>query len=287
VTFIQFKICCCVQNFIEIGWFFTEIWRYNDFQNGGRPPPWNCFTIIRDHPRSLCCWPHLPVKFSCQSDTHIWRYSYLNSDHQNGNFVGLWTAKCYYSSSRPPKGTSLRKSASFKLSTVKIRWGVWPVGELTESVTDTHTDRQTHTGKFIFCPCTALDRQKVQIRWYGECNHVASVTNHDHMIKACIRYWLRGYWLRGCGYVVAVFDLSKKKQWEATAALQPTAALLRRSSEPLPPSSYLSVSARVLGILLLKLNVSTYDASALLTYNNWNGHWAIPVTVSAFVFFFS
>jgi len=54
------------------------------------------------------------------------------------------------SSSRPPKGTSLRKSASFKLSTVKIRWGVWPVGELTESVTDTHA----HTGKFI-----ALDRQ--------------------------------------------------------------------------------------------------------------------------------
>ena len=22
VTFIQFKICCCVQNFVEIGWFF-------------------------------------------------------------------------------------------------------------------------------------------------------------------------------------------------------------------------------------------------------------------------
>jgi len=31
---------------------------------------------------------------------------------------------------------------SFKLSTVKIRWGVWPVSELTQSVTDTHT--QTH-----------------------------------------------------------------------------------------------------------------------------------------------
>jgi len=29
--------------------------------------------------------------------------------------------KCNYSSSRPPKGTSLRKSASFKLSAVKIR----------------------------------------------------------------------------------------------------------------------------------------------------------------------
>jgi len=30
---------------------------------------------------------------------------------------------------------------------------------LTERVTDTQTDTQTHTGKFIFCPCTALDRQ--------------------------------------------------------------------------------------------------------------------------------
>ena len=57
VTFNQFKICCCVQNFMKIRWFFTEIWRYNDFQNGGRRPSWNCFTTIRDHPRSLCCWP--------------------------------------------------------------------------------------------------------------------------------------------------------------------------------------------------------------------------------------
>ena len=63
---------------------------------------------------------------------------------QNWGFGGLWTTKCDYSSSRPPKGSSLRKSASFKLSTVKIRWGVWPVGELTESVTDTHTHTHTH-----------------------------------------------------------------------------------------------------------------------------------------------
>jgi len=62
VTFIQFKICCCVQNFMKIALFFAEIWWYIDFQNGGRPPSWNCFTAIRDHPRSLCCWPQLPVK---------------------------------------------------------------------------------------------------------------------------------------------------------------------------------------------------------------------------------
>jgi len=50
------------------------------------------------------------------------------SGPQSGFFFGggdFWTPKCDYSSSWPPKGTSLRKSASFKLSTVKIRWGVW------------------------------------------------------------------------------------------------------------------------------------------------------------------
>jgi len=106
-------------------------------------------------------------QISCQSDTQIWRYSYLNflaylawnaySGPQNGVFGRLWTPKYDYSSSRPPKGTSLRKSPSFKLSTLKIRWGVWPVGELTESVTDRHT--HTCTGEFIFCRCIALDRQ--------------------------------------------------------------------------------------------------------------------------------
>jgi len=166
VTFVQFKICCCVQNFMKIGWFFTEIWRYIDFQNGSRPPSCNCFTTIRDHLRSLCCWLQLPVKFhvnlihrSEDIATIFDFFAYLAwnaySGPQNGGFGGLWTPKCDYSSSRPPKGTSLRKSASFKLSAIKIRWGVWPVGKLTESVTDT----QTHTGKFILCPCIALDRQ--------------------------------------------------------------------------------------------------------------------------------
>jgi len=90
----------------------------------------------------------------CQCDTEIWRYSYLNFSHiwlempiqaPKWGFWGLWTPKCDYSSTKPPKGTSLCKSASFKPSTVKIRWGVWPVGELTESVTDTHTHTHTHT----------------------------------------------------------------------------------------------------------------------------------------------
>jgi len=137
---------------MKIGWFFTEIWRYIDFQNGGHPPSWNCFTKIRDHPRSLLL-AAAACQISCQSDTQIWRYSYLNFSLRppKWGFWRTWTHKCDYSSSRPPKGTSLRKSASFKLSTVKIHWGVWPVGELTESATDTHTDRQTDTHSLTHC----------------------------------------------------------------------------------------------------------------------------------------
>jgi len=30
VTVIGFTICCDVSNFIKIGLFFTEIWRFND-----------------------------------------------------------------------------------------------------------------------------------------------------------------------------------------------------------------------------------------------------------------
>jgi len=37
-TAIWFTNYCSVPNFIKIGRFFTEIWRFYDLQNGGRPP---------------------------------------------------------------------------------------------------------------------------------------------------------------------------------------------------------------------------------------------------------
>jgi len=66
----------------QLSFLFTEIWRYIDFQNGGRPPSWNCFTTIRDHPRSLYCWPQLPVKFDVNlihrsADIAIWIFRIL------------------------------------------------------------------------------------------------------------------------------------------------------------------------------------------------------------------
>jgi len=114
VTFIQFKICCCVQQFHENPMIFAEIWRYNDIQNGGCPPSGNCFATIRDHPRSLCRWPQLLVKFHVNliHRSEEW-YSYLNFSHiwlemlirapKMGVFGGLWTPKCDYSSSGPQK----------------------------------------------------------------------------------------------------------------------------------------------------------------------------------------
>ena len=111
VTFIQFKICCCGQNFMKIRWFFTEIRRYIDFQNGGRPPSWNCFTMIQDHQRSFCCWPQLPVKFHVNlihrsEDIAIWIFRIFGLKclfSPKMVFWGLWTPKCDYSLPRPQK----------------------------------------------------------------------------------------------------------------------------------------------------------------------------------------
>jgi len=152
-TVQNLKICCGVQNFMKIGLFLTEIWRYIDFQNCCRPPSWNCFTTIRDHPRSLLL-AAAACQISCQSDTQIWRYSYLNFSHiwlempiqaPKMRFLGDFGPLNVIIHHRyPQKAHPCVNPRLFKLSTVKIRRGVWPVGELTESVTDTHTQTQVN-----------------------------------------------------------------------------------------------------------------------------------------------
>jgi len=87
----------------------------------------------------------------CQSDTQIWIYiaiwffSHIRLEMpiqtpKIGVLRDFGPLNVIIHHRDPQKDTPLRKSASFKLSTVKIRWGVWPVGELTESVTDTQTN---------------------------------------------------------------------------------------------------------------------------------------------------
>jgi len=52
----------------------------------------------------------------------------------------LFSSACDYRYRDPQKAhPCVNLRLLIKLSTVIIRWGVWPVGELTESVTDTHT----------------------------------------------------------------------------------------------------------------------------------------------------
>ena len=67
VTVTRFNIWWNIPNFIKIGRFFTEIWRYNDFQNGGRPP--SCILKI-------CSFCHaafvgMPFCFRIQNFTEI------------------------------------------------------------------------------------------------------------------------------------------------------------------------------------------------------------------------
>jgi len=37
VTVIEVPICCCVPDFIEIGLFHVQIWRFHDFRDGKSP----------------------------------------------------------------------------------------------------------------------------------------------------------------------------------------------------------------------------------------------------------
>jgi len=48
------KICVRILNFVQFGRFVAELWRYNDFQNGGRPPCW-IFEIWHFHHRTFLC----------------------------------------------------------------------------------------------------------------------------------------------------------------------------------------------------------------------------------------
>jgi len=63
VTVIGFNIWCSVPNFIKIGRFLTEIWRFNDFKNGGRPPSLICCDVTILHRRTHFRCPNIVLKF--------------------------------------------------------------------------------------------------------------------------------------------------------------------------------------------------------------------------------
>ena len=84
------ELCCWIAKCQSR--FITETWWYIDFENGVWPPSGNYFTTLQDRPRSLCCWPQLPVKF------------HINLIHRSED-IAIWTfcifgLKCPF---RPPK----------------------------------------------------------------------------------------------------------------------------------------------------------------------------------------
>jgi len=48
------KICVRILSFVKFGQVAAEIWRYNDFRNGGRPPCW-IFEIEHFHHLTVMC----------------------------------------------------------------------------------------------------------------------------------------------------------------------------------------------------------------------------------------
>ena len=67
VTVIGFNIWCSVPNFIKIGRSLTEIWRFNDFQYGGRPPSWifeNLQFLSCSHRRHTVLLSHIKFRWN-------------------------------------------------------------------------------------------------------------------------------------------------------------------------------------------------------------------------------
>ena len=118
-------------------------------------------------------------KISCQFDTQIWRYSCLNFSHIWLE-IPIQAPKMGVLGDFGPLNVIIHHRdphilASFKLSTVKIRWEVWHVGELTESVTDTQTHKQVNN-YILSMHCITLDRQLqsliyLRFQWIRLYNH--------------------------------------------------------------------------------------------------------------------
>ena len=147
-------------SFRHQSYLYAEIWRYIDFQNGGRPPYQNCFTTIRDHSRSLCCWPQLSVKFHVNlihrsEDIAVCIFRIFGLKFlfrliaQNGGF-GDFVPLNVIIHHRVPQKAHPCVNLRLLSQAINCKNLLRGLGELTESVTDT----------FIFCPCIALDRQK-------------------------------------------------------------------------------------------------------------------------------
>ena len=93
----------------------------------------NCYLVTLDHPRSLLHGPNIVLKFHVNRftifrDMAIWKFCKFGLKRlfppPKFTFLRVLTPKHYFSSSRPPKGTSLAETASYEPLSVAIGRGV-------------------------------------------------------------------------------------------------------------------------------------------------------------------
>jgi len=154
VTFTQFKICCCVQNFVKIGWFLTDIMAIYRFSKWRPSAILGLFYHHTRPPTKSLLLAAAAWQISCQSDTQIWRYSYLNffaylawnaySSPQNEDFGGLQTDTHgqIYILSMHSIGQTIN-NLKFQEPRTYTRPAIGTLFEVNRGQTDRQTDRQT------------------------------------------------------------------------------------------------------------------------------------------------
>jgi len=136
----KWPICVTVPNLIKIGQTVAEIRRFNGFFIMAAVRHLG-FAGRRLGPPATTSWWFLSL---CKIWLKSMQYSFDNTKlsifcpfglktpihaPENWGFRRISPPKWGAVSTKPPKGTSLRESASFEPSSVKIRRRVWPVGE--------------------------------------------------------------------------------------------------------------------------------------------------------------
>ena len=94
MSVIGFNIWCSVPSFIKIGRFFTKIWWFNHFQNGGLPPSWifkNLQFLSCSPCRHAVLLPHIKFRWN----------------RTIGRWIRLWPKK-RFSRWRPPPSWILK-----------------------------------------------------------------------------------------------------------------------------------------------------------------------------------
>ena len=162
---------------MKIGWFSLRYGVISIFK----------MAAVRDHPRSLCCWPQLPVEFHVNlihrpEDIavrifRIFAFNHLFRSPKWG-FGGTFDHNCDYSSSRHPKDTSLCKSASVDVSHVKIGSAAWALGPWKDFAYKEEIIKKL-SGNFGYMgrsnPWGDLDHMW-RVWRYGGRNHVCSIS---------------------------------------------------------------------------------------------------------------